>query len=314
MISKPVVSVVMPCYQHVKFVGETIISVLNQTFADFELIIIDDASTDGSLETIRKYAGSDYRVNLIEHEENLGVSHSRNEGIHRSRGEFIAFCDADDVWKRQKLELQLQLLRSNPGYGLTYCDAEIIDPSGQPTGKLFSQVYPAPKNAVGDMFKGLCRTNFINTQTVLMRRECFDPDIFFDESMRSLEDWWLWLRLAGKHRFLPDTRVLAQYRTHPKNTSLTQARDFARVRFKIARRNLTGEPNLPINLRAVLWYQMSTSLGFLGKRRLTAKFLFHTLSIAIRDTASLRQVLGCLKRLVLLYAKGASSPALGYDE
>src|ERR1035438_3175106 len=100
--SHPRVSVVMPCYNHGRFVDQSVTAVLEQTFADLELIIVDDASKDNSLEVARKFARKDARVKVIVHEQNYGPSRSRNDGLRAAVGEFVGFCDADDLWKPDK--------------------------------------------------------------------------------------------------------------------------------------------------------------------------------------------------------------------
>jgi hypothetical protein len=105
----PRASVIMPCYNHGSFVAESAAAVLGQTFADLELIIVDDASKDHSMEILRKLAQRDARVKTIAHEQNRGPSGSRNDGLRAATGEFVAFCDADDLWKPEKLARQIRL-------------------------------------------------------------------------------------------------------------------------------------------------------------------------------------------------------------
>src|SRR5207248_7194455 len=184
-----------------------------------------------------------------------------------------------------------------PEYEITFSDSEIIDESGNRAGKVFSQLHPPPRVVGGNIFRQLCETNFINLQTVLMRRRCLGDDIVFDEKMRSLEDWWLWLQLARKHNFFLDTRVLAQYRVHTWNTNVRQKRDFALNRYKVAKRNVKTNRDLPADLKALSWYQMSASLDLLGKPYFATKFLWHTLGIMLRSRTGPKQYAGWLKRI-----------------
>ena len=110
-----IVSVVMPVYNGEKFLGKSIESVLSQTFTKFELIIVEDGSTDNSPEISKKYEKSDSRVRVLSHEnsKNLGVSTSRNLGIEKSRGKYISFCDADDLWDKEKIDKQLKVFSDN---------------------------------------------------------------------------------------------------------------------------------------------------------------------------------------------------------
>ena len=220
----PAASVIMPCYNAEKFVQQSVESILLQTFEDFELIIIDDASADRSVEVVKGLAVRDARIRLFVHEKNLGASRSRNDGLHAASGNYIAFCDADDVWKPEKLKSQVELLSNNPSYDIAYCDSQIIDEAGSPSGHLFSEKFPVPKNPSGNLFEELCTRNFINMQTVCIRRNAVGHGIFFDEDIKWIEDWWQWIRLSRNHLFLHERLPLAQYRIHRQSTGLTQKR------------------------------------------------------------------------------------------
>ena len=106
----------MPVYNGEKYLAEAIESILTQTFADFEFVIVDDGSQDGSAAIIRDYAKRDERIRVIRHERNQGVTTARNSGIAASRGEFIAAMDHDDISLPQRLEKQVDFLQSHPGY------------------------------------------------------------------------------------------------------------------------------------------------------------------------------------------------------
>jgi glycosyltransferase involved in cell wall biosynthesis len=249
----PAVSVVMPCYNAGKFVRQSVESILRQTLDDFELLVVDDASRDNSVEVLKDLADRDARIKLLAHGKNLGVSRSRNDGLREAQGDYIAFCDADDVWKPEKLKMQIGFLLNNPAYNIAYCDAQIIDETGTPTGRLFSDQYPPPKKPSGDLFEALCVKNFINMQTVCMRRMAAGQDLFFDEGIKWVEDWWYWIRLSRRHRFLYEGRALAEYRIHPQSTGLTQQRGIRINRWKVCKRNLRAHTDMPIRLQALLW-------------------------------------------------------------
>ena len=270
----PAVSVIMPCYNAGEFARQSVESILSQTFSDFELLVVDDGSEDNSVEILKDLARHDARIKLILHEKNLGVSRSRNDGLHAARGDYVAFCDADDLWKPEKLKCQIGLLSENPSYDVTYCDSQIIDKTGARTGELFSHQFPPPKNPSGKLFEELCLRNFVNTQTVLARRSSLGGNLLFDESIKCGEDWWLWILLSRKHRFLYEKRALAEYRVHPKNTWSTQKRRFQIDRWKVCKRNLRAHADLPMRLKATLWYYMGVQLSLLGRRRLARKFLW----------------------------------------
>ena len=135
----PLVSVVIPSYNHEKFVSEAIKSVLGQDFDDLELIIVDDASTDTSRQIIQKYAVEDARVRVILHETNCGVAKTCNDGIAVAKGKFLAVTASDDVWVKNKLSKQLAVLESDEDL-VVWTEAEIIDESGQPVGSTWSEL------------------------------------------------------------------------------------------------------------------------------------------------------------------------------
>jgi glycosyltransferase involved in cell wall biosynthesis len=284
----PIVSVIMPSFNTARYVRASVESVLAQSFCDIELIVVDDGSKDGSLEIVRELALQDPRINLLARDGNLGPSRARNDGLRVARGEFIAFCDSDDLWKPNKLEVQIGLLRKNPEYDLTYCESEIIDEDGRLTGSLFSDQHPVPIHPSGDLFDDLCIWNFINIQTVLLRRNMSGSHLFFDESLRILEDWWLWICLSRKHRFLYETAILAQYRVHQKSALRTQPRRTRVDRWKLCKRNLRTHSNLPDRIKALLWYRMGNELSVLGRRRLARNFLSNAILLGFKGGSSLR--------------------------
>jgi glycosyltransferase involved in cell wall biosynthesis len=286
----PVASIIMPCYNAARFVQDSVDGILRQSFQDFELIIVDDASKDNSPDVLRNLAGRDARIRLITHDKNRGASSSRNDGIRAARGDYIAFCDADDLWEPGKLKSQIELLSGNAEYDITYCDSQIIDETGALIGQLFSDQFPPPRNPSGDLFEELCTRNFINMQTVLIRRKSVDRDIFFDEGIKWVEDWWQWIRLSRKHRFLYANRSLAQYRVHQQSTGFTQKRGISSNRWKVCKRNLRAHPDMSIRLQALLWYQMGVELSFLKRRRLARRFIWQAARLGLNGGSSFRSL------------------------
>lgn len=284
------VSVVMPCYNHARFLKASVRSILDQTVHDLELIVVDDASTDDSVKVIHELAAEDSRLKVIVHSENLGASRSRNDGLRLAQGEFVAFCDADDLWKPEKIERQINLLSAGGGYDISYCDAEIIDERGELTGKLFSTRYPVPMRSSGDLFEALTETNFINMQTVLVRRQVLGQRLFFDENIRWVEDWWQWIRLARHHRFIYDPARLALYRVHSHSTNRTQRPGILRNRCKVAIRNLRAHPEMTVRIQALLWHQIGVGLCILNHRKAGLSFLCHSIHLGRRGGLSLSRL------------------------
>jgi glycosyltransferase involved in cell wall biosynthesis len=256
----------MPCFNHASFIGESIEAVLSQTFYDLELIVIDDCSRDNSGEVIEKYARSDTRVRAIRHEVNCGVSRSRNDGLRIAKGEYLAFCDADDVWMPMKLARQLELLESQRAYDAAYCDAKIIDEYGIETGERFSDKFPVPGAGSGRLFYSLCTRNFVNTQTVVLRRNCLGDVGYFDENINFGEDWWFWLRISDRHLFVYKDEVLARYRVHQKSTAVIERRGYKSDRIRVFHRILREFPEIPVKLKAEIYYHIGVAFADLGKR------------------------------------------------
>jgi len=287
----PTVSVIMPCFNAGRFVADSVNAVLAQSLDDLELIVVDDASTDNSVELLSELAGKDTRVKLILHERNLGASRSRNDGLQLANGPYIAFCDADDIWKPEKLHIQITALQANPLYDITYCDSEIIDEIGSPTGCLFSDRFPVPRNPSGNLFTELCKRNFINMQTVLMRSNGAASRMLFDENIKWVEDWWLWITLSRKSLYLYDPRALALYRVHSQSTSTTQRLGIPRNRWKVCMRNLRLNFDMPREVRADIWYQMALDLKAIGRRRAAQSLLWKALCSALFSHTSIRRLL-----------------------
>ena len=193
----PTVTVVMPVYNTQKYVHAAIMSVLNQTYLDFELLIIDDAGTDSSIEICSQI--NDQRIRIIS-QENRGLAGARNTGIRNARGAFLAFLDSDDLWEPQKLESHVQFLRSNPTVGVCYAASAMIDDEGN-----LMRVVQRPRLKKIDPQTIFLRNPVGNGSAPVIRREVFDdiampgsrnePD-YFDESFRQSEDIECWIRIA----------------------------------------------------------------------------------------------------------------------
>lgn len=266
----------MPCFNHGRFVTESARSILRQTHSALELIIVDDGSTDDSRAQIQRLAAQDPRVHPVLHPRNLGASRSRNDGLDLATGDVVCFCDADDLWMPAKLAHQLAALERAPQCGVVYSDAMIVDQGGMATGQRFSDLFPVPAQPSGDLFEELCLRNFINIQTVMMRRRCLDG-IRFDERIKWVEDWWFWISVARRHAFLYLAEPLARYRVHGGSTSVTQARGNTRNRFKVLRRVLRTEVRQNRALESQVLYHLAYSLR--PNRPRTARRVFRQAAV-----------------------------------
>jgi glycosyltransferase involved in cell wall biosynthesis len=295
----PSVSVIMPSFNHARFMVESATGILGQTEKDLELIIVDDCSTDNSWELIKGLAETDSRIKPIRHNHNLGASRSRNDGLRIAKGDFIGFCDADDIWERGKLEFQTQLLRKNPDYGATYCDSMIIDEAGRSTGQRFSERFPPPQPASGWLFPHLVRRNFINMQSVLMRKECLLETGYFDEGIRWVEDWWYWVRLSRCYRFLYAKEPLAKYRVHDRSTNLVQKRSGCVNRFKVYHRILQQYPDLSPSVKREVVYNMGAELCGIGKRRAGRRLFWNIVKSSLIDLRAFGIFCRAMRRIIV---------------
>lgn len=201
----PKTSVIIPAYNAMAYLPETVESVLNQTFADFEIIIVNDGSSDGIEQWVSQL--TDPRIRLIS-QKNQGLAGARNTGIANACSEYLAFLDADDLWEPTKLEKQVQILEENPEVGLVYTWVAYIDENGQSTGRVFKN------QEEGDVWKKLTEHNIVECGSVaLVRRSCFETCGDFDRNLRSFgEDWDMWLRIASRYPFKVVKEPLVYYR------------------------------------------------------------------------------------------------------
>lgn len=208
MISRPGISVIIPCRNMGKFLGQAIESVLAQTVPVLEIIVIDDKSTDETLAVLASYEG---RVQII-HGHGRGSALARNMGILAARGDYIAFMDADDLWMPSKIERQIALLRDDQGFIFTdyYRSDDPLQP-GEPVLSTYSAV------AEGDVFSNLLRENFVSTTSVLVRKSVLASSGIFKSALIGGQDFDLWLRLAKHTKFGWVREPLVFMRKHAGN-------------------------------------------------------------------------------------------------
>lgn len=190
------VSIILPCYNGARWINNSIKSILNQTFKNFELIIIDDGSKDNSKDIINKY--QDSRIRYI-FQNNKGFSASINRGIKESSGDFIGFIGQDDIWLTYKLDYQLHWFINHNDCSLLFSDYYLMDSNDGIIG--FSSPEKIRFSSNEDFIKKLFLNNFIGFETVLIKRKCFENEISFDERMIGFSDHDMWLRLACKYSF-----------------------------------------------------------------------------------------------------------------
>jgi glycosyltransferase involved in cell wall biosynthesis len=289
----PLFSVIIPCFNHALFVGEAIEAVLAQSIGDLELIVVDDCSRDNSSEIIEKYRRSDQRVRVIYHETNQGISPTRDDAIKIAQGEYLAFCDADDVWMPTKLARQLELLQKHPEHDVAYCDAAIINECGIETGDHFSDQFPVRGNGSGRLFEQLCTRNFVNIQTAILRRECIADAGYFDdgEGIKLVDDWWFWLRVSYRHSFIYTDEVLAKYRVHQGSTGVVQRPAYKVNRIKLFHRILRKYPGIPSKTKSEIYYHIGMALIGLGKEKFARRCFIHAMKFERSNLRALCRML-----------------------
>lgn len=253
--NEPLVSVVIPAYNAATFIGQTLRSVMAQTYENLEIIVVNDGSQDETVDIVQDFSANDSRIRLL-HQVNAGVAAARNLGIKSARGEFIAPVDADDIWYPNNIALQMEAMRrGGPGTGLVYSWSVDIDESGQPTGGFRATAIS------GNVYTTLIGHNFIgNASATLIRRRCLEEVGGYDSTLRAqqaqgCEDWDLYLRIAEQYDFQVaphfligyrklDSSMSCDYRAMAKSHSLVMARVKARhpelpaYLWKLSRSNL----------------------------------------------------------------------------
>jgi glycosyltransferase involved in cell wall biosynthesis len=191
--ARPAVSVIIPTYNRAPLLPRALDSVLAQTYADFEVLVVDDGSSDATAEVLARY--SDDRVRVLRHPVNRGVGAARNFGLREARGDFIAFLDSDDEWLPDKLALQLARFRAlGEDVGLVYSGMESVSGDGTRSAR-----EPA---FAGDVYREMLRRNVIEGggSNAVIRREVVSRVGFFDEDIPAIEDYEYWLRIARLYR------------------------------------------------------------------------------------------------------------------
>ncbi len=185
------VSVIIPTYNREKVIERSVRSVLNQTYSNIEVIVVDDGSKDNTEEIVKSI--NDDRI-IYYKQENGGASKARNTGVKLATSEYIAFHDSDDSWREDKLEKQMNYLMENPQYSMVYCDYLMHKIDGR------TYAVPGDVNVIGvvegDMFLTILVNNTIGTPTMVLKKELFDELGGFDESLHCLEDWDFALRFS----------------------------------------------------------------------------------------------------------------------
>lgn len=263
----PKVSVVIPTYNRSSLVCEAVKSALNQTYQDFEIIVVDDGSTDNTRDEV---SGFGEKIIYV-YQANEGASAARNKGISVARGEYVAFLDSDDLFLPEKLSKQVELLDRNPNIGMVYSHALVTDLTGQPlksvwNGSLSGDIYPAML---------FIKNSFITTPTVMVRKQVLVQAKGFDCSMAICEDLDLWRRIASNYPVAQIHEPLSVIRVR-KRASLDIPENL-QARKQYYKKAFKEDPGLSMRFQRELLSEMYFHYGLLSikhnKHHLTRSLL-----------------------------------------
>lgn len=211
----PKISVVTPAYNAEKYIAETIESILNQTFEDYEFIIIDDCSTDKTAEIIKEYSDKDPRITYNRNQKNLGIAGNRNRGISLAKGEYVVWQDADDISLPTRLEEQVKFMEANPKVGICGSYLQFFDDKGD---------HSIRKYAADD--KSLRSTIFrfspVAQPSAMLRRKALEEAGEYDLRWPPAEDLDMSFRIGSKYQFANIPKVLVRYREHPNSATFSK--------------------------------------------------------------------------------------------
>ena len=216
MVVAPKVSVIVPAYNVRSYIEEALASLERQSLQEFEVLIVDDGSTDDTAEIVKPFVVGDSRFQLL-HKQNGGLSSARNYGIRHARADYIALLDGDDVYEPDKLAAHVAVLDSAAEVGVVYSASRVIREDGRPT---FMRLSGKPVQS--DPLLALLCKNFVGHGSNAVFRRCLFNEVGeFDETLRSSEDVDFWLRIAAtqRWRFYREPRVLCCYRVRPSGLS-----------------------------------------------------------------------------------------------
>jgi glycosyltransferase involved in cell wall biosynthesis len=228
----PKISILMPVYNTEEFLEESICSVLEQTFTDFEFLILDDASSDGSLKIIQKYATQDKRIKLFEARKNLGFTKSRNFLLNKISGEYIAWLDSDDLFSKNKLQEQINFLSNNS-------DIQVLGTWGK---KIFqgaiSHIFPTPTGSYNIHCNFVFWNGIIQSSSIFHHSLVTEKKIKYNENFSSAEDYQFWLEAAQLVKFENIAKPLTFYRVHSAQESSKNSQRQIECHLKMVKANL----------------------------------------------------------------------------
>lgn len=199
----PLVSVIIPNFNHAQYLGDAIRSVLDQSYANVEVIVVDDGSTDQSRAVAAQFGD---RI-LYLYQTNRGLSAARNTGIQAARGEYIGLLDADDLYEPHFVSSMLVALQSDPAADGVFCGYQFVDQQNKALPQVEARPVPTEQ-----LYETLLDGNFFVPESILVHRQCYTSAGAFDETLRACEDWDMWLRISRQHKIIGTNLVLTRHR------------------------------------------------------------------------------------------------------
>jgi glycosyltransferase involved in cell wall biosynthesis len=269
-MSNPTVSVIIPTHNRAHLITKAIKSVLNQTYQEFELIVVDDASTDNTEEVVKSF--SDNRIRYIPQKTNLGGSAARNTGIKAAKGEYIGFLDDDDEWLTEKLQKQINKFQKLPDdFGLVYTGQVVV------SEKRRESLYSLIPKLRGNVYNNLLGSCILGSATPIVKKRCFKKAGFFDETLPSCQDWDMWIRISKYYKFDYVPNILAKQYSHGNQISLTLEKKI------IGREKLLKKHWFEISHRPQTYANLLNRLGVLqtiaGNSKKARKYFFDSFRV-----------------------------------
>ena len=219
----PQLSVIIPCYNGELFISQAIQSVLDQTYQDFEIVITNDGSTDGSLNRIETF--DDSRIRLYSFDRNRGVAAATNNCVRHARGKYVAILDADNVFLPSKLAAQVEFLEDHPEIGAVFSWVELIDDNAEKlegTPHLYQTLFEQPNRTRQEWLNYFFyRNNCLCHPSAMIRKECYDAVGYYDTRLSQLLDFDLWIRLCAQYEIFILPERLLKFRIHDDDSNLS---------------------------------------------------------------------------------------------
>jgi len=294
------VTVLMPVYNSARYLREAILSILAQSFGGFELLIMDNASTDASPDIVRSF--SDPRIRLVVNERNIGLAASLNRGIRLARGTYIARMDADDIARPDRLKRQVTFMESHPDVGL--CGGDMVKIQD---GRRYRIRYPRGHESI--RVTTLFHAAFPHPAVMMRRQMLLDHSLLYREDLKSLEDFELWSRLVETVRTENLPVVLLDYRCHAAQMSGDYSREIRAIMFDIFRRKLAPlvpditEQDLSVHLQVSLFHEELDGPGLVSAERWLLCLLEANRTVSLFDPKAMCAVFG--RRWIALCGQAA---------